>query len=103
MATSTGPLPVTAPDNYGTRSGQPGYLLCIGARVVTFKVFNGFITWQAGFGSPPVFDDSPEVSEAPSMRSGPIRADAIRYRASVPAAQLPAGAVPATVAIDTLP
>jgi len=103
MAASTGALPITAPDSYGTRSGQPGWLTCVGAQAITMQVFNASIVWQAGIGSPPLFDDSPEINQAPAYRSGPLRCDAIRYRAAVPAAQLPAGQTQATVSIDTLP
>lgn len=104
MAASTGPTPITAPDAYGTKAGVPGYLACHGAEVVTLQVFNSAIVWQLGIGSPPVFDNAiaPEVNQAPAYRSMSRRADAVRYRAAVPLAQLPAGAQ-ATVAIDTAP
>lgn len=103
MAASTGPLPITAPDSFGSGPGQPGYLGCHGAEVVTVKVFNSSIVWQAGIGSPPLFDNQPPVNEPPVYRSMAMRADAIRYRAAVAAAALPAGQVQATVSIDTRP
>jgi hypothetical protein len=105
VAASTGPTPITAPDSYGTGPGKPGYLACHGAEVLTLQVFNAAIVWQIGIGSPPVFDNAiaPEVNQAPAYRSTSRRADAIRFRASVPAAQLPAGQPQATVSIDTTP
>lgn len=105
MAASTGPTPITAPDSYGVKPGDPGYLACQGATVLTLQVFNGAVVWQRGIGSPPVFDNSvaPEINQAPAYRSTSQRADAIRFRAAVPAAQLPAGQAVATVSIDTQP
>jgi hypothetical protein len=103
VAASTGPTPITAPDVYGSASGKPGYLICTGAEVVTLQVLNAAIVWQTGIGSPAVFEQQPEINQAPAYRSSARRCDAIRYRAAVPAAPLPAGPVQATVSIDTAP
>jgi hypothetical protein len=103
MASSTGPLPQTAPDAYGKRPGEAGYLACYGATLVSMSVANAGIVWQLGVGNPPTFDQSPEVNQPPAYRSMRRRADAIRWRAAVPAAQLQPGALQATVTIDTSP
>jgi hypothetical protein len=103
MATSTGPLPQTAPDAYGSRQGAPGYLSCYGATAVTLQIANAGIVLQFGHGSPPSFDGQPEVPRLPVVDRLPIRCDAIRWRAQTPTAQLAAGQAQATVQIDTLP
>jgi hypothetical protein len=98
VAASTGPLPVTAPDQYGASSGQPGYLDCFGTEFATLQVNNGGVVFQFGRGSPASFEGAPEVPRPPSVDRLPVRCDAIRYRKQI------AGATPApTVSIDTQP
>jgi hypothetical protein len=103
MAASTGPAALTAPDRYGSKPGDAGYLSCYGAERVTFQVVNSGVVYQFGHGSPPLFDGEPEVAMLPTIRSTATRCDAIRFRAQTPAAQLPAGQVQAKVQIDTWP
>jgi hypothetical protein len=101
MSASTGPTPVTAPDAYGS-PGKPGWLDCWGAEVVTLQVSNSGIVYQVGVGAPPAFD-GPEIALIPSLASRRHRADAIRFRAQTPTAQLATGQQQARVQIDTAP
>jgi hypothetical protein len=100
---STGPTPITAPDQFGGKPGDAGYLACPDASVITMTVSNAAIVWELGRGNPPLFTGSSadQVNQPPAYRSMSRRADAIRFRAAVPAAQLPVGQQQATVTIDT--
>jgi hypothetical protein len=103
MAASTGSTPVTAPDVYGTGPGKAGYLSCHGARVVTLQISNQGIVFQPGIGDPPLFDGQAEYSLLPVVDRRTLHCDAIRFRAQVPLAKLPAGSLQAAVQIDTYP
>jgi hypothetical protein len=84
MAASTGPTPVAAPDGYGKQSGDPGFLLCYGARRITWQTANAAIVYQLGHGSPPSFEGEPERPLLPVVGTVAQPCDAIRYRNQTP-------------------
>jgi hypothetical protein len=94
---------ITAPDAYG----QGSLLYCQGARRLNIDLTNAAIYYQLGAGQlgsqggDPVWD-STEYFMTPSFRSLDRAVDAIRIRAAVLAANLPAGQAQAQVTVHAV-
>jgi hypothetical protein len=90
---------VQAPDTYTTAAT----LSCPNTARVRLQINNQSIYWQRGYGSPGGggIEWQPEEFLLPMTASLDERCDAIRIRAAVPAAKLPAGSEQARVTIGT--
>lgn len=90
----------TAPDEY---TEEVGFLRCQGTARVRINVANQSIFWQRGSGAAGgnVGNWEPEEELPPGIYSLNDSCDAIRVRAAVKAASLPAGSMPAQVSLAT--
>lgn len=90
---------VQAPDTYTTAAT----LTCPGTARVRLQINNQAIYWQRGYSSPGGggIEWQPEEMLLPITASLDERCDAIRIRAAVPLAKLPAGSEQARVTIGT--
>lgn len=89
---------ITAPDAYSAAAT----VRAPGSTKLFITVSNQAVYWQLGYGpgGGAVSWDEEEVFRPPGLYEGPVRCDAIRVRAAVPAAELPPPLEPAQVTVS---